>query len=76
VQFTYGYGPGEINGGAVGFYEWGVANCEWHPTTSGFVAAPGDVAIYGLSVVAGLVRRQHHDVQGDQWPIPTPCRSS
>jgi hypothetical protein len=53
VQFTYGYGPGEINGGAVTFYEWGVANGEWHPTTSGFVAAPGDVAIYGLSVGAG-----------------------
>lgn len=53
VQFTYGYGPGEINGGAVSFYEWGVANGEWHPTTSGFVAAPGDVAIYGLSVGAG-----------------------
>jgi len=30
VQFTYGYGPGEINGGAVSFYEWGVANGEWH----------------------------------------------
>ena len=52
VQFTYGYGPGEINGGAVSFYEWGVANGEWHPATSGYVAAPGDVAIYGLSLGA------------------------
>ena len=52
VQFTYGYGPGEINGGAVSFYEWGVANGEWHPATSGYVAAPGDVAVYGLSLGA------------------------
>jgi len=49
VQFGYGYGPGEINGGAVSFYEWGVANGEWHPLTSGYTAAPGDLAIYGLS---------------------------
>ncbi len=50
VAFTYGYGPGEINGGAVSFYEWGVANGEWHPASSGYVASPGDVAVYGLSL--------------------------
>jgi CHAP domain len=50
VRFSYGYGPAEINGGAVSFYEWGVANGEWHPATTGYVAAPGDVAIYGLSL--------------------------
>ena len=50
VQFTYGYGPGQVNGGAVSFYEWGVANGEWHPAASGYVAAPGDVAVYGLSL--------------------------
>ena len=50
MQFTYGYGPGEINGAAVSFYEWGVANGEWHPATSDYVAAPGDVAVYGLSL--------------------------
>jgi hypothetical protein len=44
VQFTYGYGPEDINGGAVSFYEWGVANGEWHPAASGYVASPGDVA--------------------------------
>jgi hypothetical protein len=49
VQFTYGYLPGEINGGAVSFYEWAVANGDWHPATSGYVPSPGDVAIYGLS---------------------------
>ena len=52
VQFTYGYGSGEINGDAVSFYEWGVANGEWHPVTSGYVASPGDVAVYGLSLGA------------------------
>jgi len=50
VVFTYGYGPEEINGGAVSFYEWGVADGEWHPASSGFVASPGDVAVYGLSL--------------------------
>ena len=52
VPFTYGFGSGEINGGAVSFYEWGVANAEWHPATSGYVASPGDVAVYGLSLGA------------------------
>jgi hypothetical protein len=52
VDFTYGYGPEEINGAAVSFYEWGVANGEWHPATSGWVATPGDVAVYGLSLGA------------------------
>ena len=52
VHLSYGYGPGQINGGAVSFYEWGVANGEWHPTTSSYVAAPGDLAIYGLSLGA------------------------
>ena len=52
VKFTYGYVGGEINGGAVSFYEWGVDNGDWHPAGSGFVAAPGDVAVYGLSLGA------------------------
>jgi hypothetical protein len=52
VQFTYGYGPGEINGAAVSFYEWAVANGEWHSATSGYVASPGDVAVYGLALGA------------------------
>jgi hypothetical protein len=50
VGFTYGYGSGKINGGAVSFYDWGIANGEWHPVTSGYVASPGDVAVYGLSL--------------------------
>jgi hypothetical protein len=52
VHFTYGYGPGQINGAAVTFYEWGVANGEWHRAKRGYVAAPGDVAVYGLSLGA------------------------
>ena len=52
MDFTYGYSPAEINGAAVSFYEWGVAHGEWHPATSGYVAAPGDVAVYGLSLGA------------------------
>jgi hypothetical protein len=50
VRFTYGFGPGEINAGAASFYEWGVANGAWHPASSGYVAAPGDVAVYGLTL--------------------------
>jgi hypothetical protein len=50
VRFTYGYRPGQINAAAVSFYEWGVSHGEWHPATPGYIAAPGDVAIYGLSL--------------------------
>ena len=52
AHFTYGYAPGEIDGTAVSFYEWGVADGEWHPAASGYVASPGDVAVYGLSLGA------------------------
>jgi len=52
VQFTYGYNPGDLNAGAVSFYEWGLDHGEWHPATSRYVAAPGDVAIYGVSLSA------------------------
>lgn len=48
VRFSYGFGPGEINAGAVSFYEWAVANGLWHPAGDGYVASPGDLAIYGL----------------------------
>lgn len=32
------------------FYEWAVVHGTWHPATNGFTAAPGDVAVYGLSL--------------------------
>jgi hypothetical protein len=50
ARFSYGYGPGEINGAAASFYTWGVANGRWHPATRTYEAAPGDIAVYGLSV--------------------------
>ena len=50
VRLIYGYAPGQINGGAASFYDWGVAHGQWHPATSGYRPAPGDVAVYGLSV--------------------------
>jgi CHAP domain-containing protein len=52
VQFAYGYDPGEINGAAISFYDWAVANGRWQPATGAYVAAPGDVAVYGLSLAA------------------------
>ncbi len=52
VHVTYGYAPGDINAGAVSFYEWGIATGHWHPASAGYVAAPGDVAVYGLSLGA------------------------
>jgi hypothetical protein len=72
VQFTYGYGPGEINGAAVSFYEWAVANGRWEPATLAYEAAPGDIAVYGLSLgtnpraahVAVVIR----DVPGQRGP--------
>jgi hypothetical protein len=50
VHVTYGYAPGEIDGAAVSFYEWGVAHGRWHPARRGYRASPGDVAVYGLSL--------------------------
>jgi hypothetical protein len=52
LHVTYGYGPEEINGAAVSFYDWARANGQWHAATSRYVAAPGDVAVYGLSLGA------------------------
>jgi hypothetical protein len=54
VNFPYGYQPGDINGAAASFYEWGVDNGEWHPVSSGYVPSPGDVAVYGLSFGAQI----------------------
>ena len=48
VELTYGYGPGDLNARAVSFYEWGVVHGTWHSAFSGYRAAAGDVAVYGL----------------------------
>jgi hypothetical protein len=52
VRLSYGYDPGQVNARAASFYTWGIANGDWHPVSSGYVAAPGDVAVYGLSLSA------------------------
>jgi hypothetical protein len=52
VELTYGYRPGELNAGAVSFYEWGVAHGTWHSASSGYRPAAGDVAVYGISLGA------------------------
>ncbi len=48
-QVPYGYGRAKIHAGAASFYAWGVANGRWHRATRGYIASPGDVAVYGLS---------------------------
>jgi hypothetical protein len=58
VRFTYGYDPGEINGAAASFYEWAVANGRWQPATRTYEAAPGDIAVYGLTL--GTAPRAAH----------------
>jgi hypothetical protein len=58
VGFTYGYDPGDINAAAASFYKWAVANNRWHPATSAYQAAPGDIAVYGLSL--GIDPRAAH----------------
>lgn len=68
VQFIYGYGPEEINGGAVSFYEWGVAGDERHPATSGYVTAPGDVAVARRHPSAEHVAIVADDAPGQSGP--------
>jgi hypothetical protein len=74
VDFTYGYGPTEINGAAVSFSKWGVANGEWHPATSAYVAAPGDVAVYGLTLGADPSAVHVAIVTDDPPSRPSPGR--
>ena len=50
VAVPYGYSPGDLNAGAISFYEWGLAHGTWHSADSGYRAAAGDVAVYGLSL--------------------------
>jgi hypothetical protein len=46
VSFTYAWETGDINGGAISFYNWAVANGSWHPAGSGYTPQPGDVVVY------------------------------
>lgn len=52
VRFTYGFGRAQVDAAAASFYLWGVAHGTWHRATRAFVAAPGDVAVYGLRLGA------------------------
>ena len=72
VSFTYGFGAGDLNARAASFYEWGVAHGTWHSAYSGYRAAPGDVAVYGLSLgsytTAAHVAIVTHDPPGQDGP--------
>lgn len=50
IAVPYGYGPGDLNAGAISFYRWGVDHDTWHPVDSGYRASAGDVAVYGLNL--------------------------
>jgi len=49
VQFTYGDSSGDINAGAVSFYQWAVANGKWHAAGSGYTPQPGDAVVFGMN---------------------------
>lgn len=53
VPLTYGYAPGDLNGAAASVYEWAVAHHRWH-AARGYVAAPGDIAVYGLELTPAV----------------------
>jgi len=73
VHVPYGYGSDELNGGAASFYEWGAAYGRWHPAGDGYVAQPGDVAVYGLSLTSSDPSASHvaivtSDPRGQRGP--------
>jgi hypothetical protein len=72
VPVTYGYAPGDVNGSVVSFYTWAVAHGSWHPARDGFVASPGDVAIYGLALGAHPTAAHAAIVTGDAPGQPGP----
>ncbi len=53
AQFTYGYGPGDVNAASGSFYLWAAAHGTWHAAGSGYTPQPGDVAVYGLDPATG-----------------------
>ena len=65
VPFTYGYGPGDLNAGAISFYRWGVDHGTWHPVRSAYRARPGDVAVYGLRLIGYQTAAHVAIVTGD-----------
>ena len=65
IAVTYGYNQGDLDAGAASFYTWGVLHGEWHPADSGYVASPGDVAVYGLRFIPGATAAHVAIVTGD-----------
>jgi len=72
IAVPYGYGPGDLNAGAISFYRWGLDHGTWHPADSGYRASPGDVAVYGLNLgaypSAAHVAIVVHDPPGQRGP--------
>jgi hypothetical protein len=71
AEVTYQFQPGDINSSSASFYLWGIGHGTWHAVGSGYVAQPGDVAIYGLDV--GQLTATHvavvvSDTPGDRGP--------
>jgi hypothetical protein len=52
ANVDYQLAPGYLNGNSASFYVWGVDHGTWHPTGSGYVPQPGDLALYGLNASA------------------------
>jgi hypothetical protein len=77
VNFTYGWGSGDVSAAAASFYSFGVAHHTWHWASSGYVPAPGDVAVFGLdssgtyadhaAVVVTVGRPGADVINGDWW---------
>lgn len=68
---VYRFAHGDLNSSAASFYEWGEAHGTWHPLGSGYVAQPGDVAVYGLdtkNLVADHVAVVIADTPGQAGP--------
>jgi hypothetical protein len=49
AQVSYELAPGFLNAQSASFYVWGMDHHTWHAVGSGYVAQPGDVAVYGLN---------------------------
>lgn len=50
AEVTFAFINGDLNSSSASFYEWGVRHHTWHAASSGYVAQPGDVAVYGLDI--------------------------
>ncbi|HEY1918465.1 MAG TPA: CHAP domain-containing protein [Streptosporangiaceae bacterium] len=73
ASFTYGFGSGDINAGAISFYDWAVANGTWHAAGSGYAPQPGDAVVYAsntssaqhVGIVTGGTASAPNTINGD-----------